>query len=124
MIENVMLKPNLHAKKISLGEGLNAFPKNGCVTEIQIVSTVPMRILHYIIVQHPNPALTTNSHARMVVVLIRDGLVIMTMTVETDPTKESSVTRNTKHAHLKNSLVKTLNVSEINIDAVRISTLI
>lgn len=61
-----------------------------------------------------------NSLAKTVAVSIKDGLAIMTMTAETDLMKENSAMLNTKLVPHKSSLVRTLNVSEINTDAVRV----
>ena len=119
MIENVMQRQNLLARRTNHGDGRSVFPKNGCVMVIPIASTVLMKILLCIIVQHLSLALKINFLVKMVVVLIRDGLVIMTMIVGMDRTKENSVTHNIKHVRLKSLLAKTSNASGTNTDAVK-----
>lgn len=71
MIENVTKKLNLHVKRINHGDVHNVFPKNGFVMVIQIVLMVLMKIQHYIIVQHHNPAVKINLPVRIAGVLIR-----------------------------------------------------
>lgn len=119
MIENVMPKPNLHAKKINLGAGLSAFLKSGCVTEIRTVLMVLMKIQLCTIVQRLNHVLKINLHARMVDALTKDGLATTITIAVMDPTRENSAIHNTKHARPKSLHVRTSNAFEINTDAVR-----
>lgn len=71
MTENVTMKLSLLAKPIKIGDEPNAFPKNGYVTAIQIVSMGLMRILLYIIVQLSNRVVMINLHVLMDGVSIR-----------------------------------------------------
>jgi hypothetical protein len=48
----------------------------------------------------------------------RDGSVILTTIATTEVMKESNVTPNTKHVHLKNSLARISNASENSIDVI------
>lgn len=120
MTESVILKQNLHVKRISNGEDLNVFQRNGFVMEIQIASMVLMKIQQFTAVQHHNHVLMINLHVAMEDVLTMDGFVIMTMIVVTVPMKENSAILNTRLVHLKNLHVKISSVLEINIDAVRL----
>lgn len=75
-----------------------------------------MRIQHFTAAPHLNPALMINLCAKMADVLIKDGFVITIMIVVMEVMKENSAMLNTRLVQHKNSLVKTLNASEINID--------
>ena len=119
MTENAILRQNLLVKKISNGEDLSVFQRNGFVMEILTVLMVLMKIQQFTAAQHHNRVLMTNLHAAMEDVLIMDGFVIMIMIVEMDLMRENSVILNTRLAQLKNLHVKTSNVLEINIDVVR-----
>lgn len=109
-------KLNLHAKRTRPGEDLSVFPRNGFAMEIQIVLTELMKISLYTNVQRLSPAVTINLLAKMEDASTKDGNVTTITIVEMGQTKENSVIHNTRPAHPKNLLVKTLNVSEINID--------
>lgn len=76
-----------------------------------------MKIPHFTVAQHLSPAQTINLHARMVDVSIRGGFVITIMIAAMDLTKVNSAMLNTRLARHKNSPVRTLSASEINIDA-------
>jgi hypothetical protein len=110
MTESVILKQNLHVKRINNGGDLSVFQRNGYAMEIQIVWTVLMKIQQFIAVQHHNHALMINLHVAMEDVLIMDGFVTMTMIVVTVPMKANSVILSTRHAHLKNSHARTSSV--------------
>ena len=75
MTENVILKQNLLVKRISNGEDLNVFPKNGSVTVIRIVLMVLTRIQPFIVAQHHSHVLMINLHAVMEDASIKDGFV-------------------------------------------------
>lgn len=71
MIANVTKKPNLPVKRINPGDVPSAFQRNGFVMVIQIVLMVPMRIQHFIIVQHLNRAVKINLLVRIAGASIR-----------------------------------------------------
>lgn len=134
MIVNVTNKPNLLVKQIRLGVGHSVYRGNGCVMVILIVLMVLMKIQRYIIVPHLSLVEKINLLAPMVDVSIRYtnkydyftyviivctfrvGYVIMITIVVMGQMKEKNAMLNTKLAVLMNSLVKTSNVSENNID--------
>lgn len=119
MIANATQKLNSLAKKTSLGDVLNVFPRNGCVTVTPIVLTELMRIRRFITAQHHSLVLTINSLAKMDDASTKVGLAITTTIVVTAQMKESSATHNTRLVRPKSSLVRTSNASEINIVVVR-----
>lgn len=119
MIASATQKPSSLAKRTKLGEDHNAFPRNGFATAILIALTELMKTQRCITVQHLNPARMISLLTRTAVASTKDGLVIMTMIVAMDLTKENSVTLNTRLARRKSSLARTSNASGINIDAVR-----
>lgn len=116
MTENVMKKQNSHVKPTKLGVGLSVYPKNGYVTEIQIVLMVPMRMPHYIIVPRPNLVVKVSSLVPMDVALTKSGNVTTTMTVEMVLMKEKSAIPNTRLAVLKSSNARISNASGNSTD--------
>lgn len=122
MIVNVTQKLNLHAKRTKRGEDHNVFPRNGFAMVILIALMEQTRTQHYTTVQHLSLVLMINSLAKTAVASTKDGLAITTTIVVMDRMKESSVTLNTRPARPKSLLVKTSNVSEINIDAMEKTT--
>lgn len=118
MIESATLRLSSLVKRTSRGDAHSAYRRNGCVTEILIALTVLMRTQLYTTAQHLSRVLTINSPAKMDVALTKAGHAITIMIVEMDQMKANSVMRNTRHARLKNLLVRISNAFEINIDAV------
>ena len=123
MTENAMLRLNSHVKRTNRGDDHSAFRRNGFAMVILIVLMVLMRMSPCITAQPLSHARMINSPARTDVASTKDGLAIMTTIVVTVLMKENSVTLNTKRARLRNLLVRTSNVFELNTDAVSASSI-
>lgn len=81
--DSVTLIASLLAHRIETGVELNAFPRDGFVTVIQIVSMALTKILLFILVHHRRPVKVNNFNARIIDVSTRTGFATMTMIVRT-----------------------------------------
>lgn len=82
------LKQNLLVPKINNGDVPSVYPRNGCVMVILTVLMELMKMLQPMVVPIQNLVKLINTNAKIVVVSIKTGFVIMIMTVEMVPTSD------------------------------------